>query len=79
MEMWPLFTRTENALIYLSAGVSYNDPKSVELAKEICSKSCVDFQGLYMHEGNAYGCKDEADIKETTAEATKRLVIFHNK
>ena len=59
--------------------MNYNDPKSVELAKEICSKSCVDFQGLYIHEGNAYGCKGEADIKETTAEATKRLVMFYNK
>ncbi|XP_044183353.1 D-threo-3-hydroxyaspartate dehydratase-like isoform X3 [Acropora millepora] len=74
---WSVFLKVDCG--YNRAGVSYNDPKSVELAKEICSKSCVDFQGLYMHEGNAYGCKDEADIKETTAEATKRLVIFHNK
>lgn len=59
--------------------MSYNDPESVELAKEISSKSCVDFQGLYIHEGNAYGCKGESDIKETTSEAMKRLVTFHNK
>ena len=59
--------------------MSYKDPKSVELAKEICSKSCVDFQGLYIHEGNAYGCKGESDIKETTAEAMNRLVMFYNK
>ena len=43
----------------VSAGVSYDDPKGLELAKEIASKECLTFKGLYIHEGNAYNCAGE--------------------
>lgn len=64
---------------YNRAGVNYDDPQSVELARELVSESCVNFEGLYIHEGNAYGCNGEGNIKETTSESLRRLVLFYNK
>ena len=66
-------------MIIVSAGVWYDDPKSVELAKAIASKKCVEFKGLYIHEGRAYNSDGEDRIKETTSESWKRVIIFYNK
>lgn len=63
----------------VSAGVSYDDPKGLELAKEIASKECLTFKGLYIHEGNAYNCAGEGKIKETTSEALIKLQIILNR
>ena len=62
-----------------SAGVWYDDPQSVNLAREIASKSCVTFKGLYIHEGNSYNSQSEDDIKKTASESFKRLNIFSNR
>lgn len=69
MPFWSLFL----------AGVWYDDPKSVELAKHIASKECVDFKGLYIHEGDTYSCQGEDSIKDTTLESWRRLNIFYSK
>ena len=63
----------------VSAGVSYDDPNGLELAKEIASKECLTFKGLYIHEGNAYNCAGEGKIKETTSEALTKLQIILNR
>lgn len=65
--------------IIVSAGVWYDDPQSVNLAKKIASKSCVTFKGLYIHEGDSYKCRGEDEIKQNAAESFKRLNIFSNR
>lgn len=74
---WSIFLKVNCG--YNRAGVPYDDPQAVKLAMEIASKECVDFKGLYVHEGNAYNCKGENSIKETTSETWKKLIIFFNK
>ena len=65
--------------MHVSAGVWYDDPQSVDMAKEIFSKSCVTFKGLYIHEGNSYNCQGEDEIKQTASETFKRLNIFSHR
>lgn len=61
------------------AGVWYDDPQSVNLAKQIASRSCVTFKGLYIHEGDSYKSQGEDDIKQSASESFKRLNIFSNR
>ena len=67
------------SLNIVAAGVWYDDPQSVDLAKEIASKSCVTFKGLYIHEGDSYKCTGEDDIKQSASESFKRLNILSNR
>ena len=65
--------------IDVSAGVWYDDPQSVNLAKEIASRSCLTFKGLYIHEGDSYKCRGEDEIKQSASETFKRLNIFSSR
>lgn len=57
----------------------YDDPQSVGIAREISSKSCLTFKGLYVHEGNSYSCQGEDEIRQTACETFKRLNIFSHR
>ena len=70
---------SKSHMIVVSAGVWYDDPQSVELAKGIASKECVEFKGLYIHEGRTYYSDGEDSIKKTTSESWKRVIMFFNK
>ena len=65
--------------INVSAGVWYDDLQSVNLAKEIASRSCLTFKGLYIHEGDSYKCRGEDEIKQSASETFKRLNIFSSR
>ena len=82
MLVWPisgdrLKFEVVNISTSVSAGVSYDDPKGLELAKEIASKECLTLKGLYIHEGNAYNCAGEGKIKETSEALTKLQIILN--
>ncbi|KAL9958451.1 hypothetical protein ACROYT_G035463 [Oculina patagonica] len=74
---WSVFLKVNCG--YNRAGVWYDDPQSVNLARKIASKSCVTFKGLYIHEGDTYKCRGEDEIKQSAAESFKRLNTFSNR
>lgn len=57
----------------------YDDPQSVNLAKEIASRSCLTFRGLYIHEGDSYKCRGEDEIKQSASVTFKKLNIFSSR
>lgn len=73
------FQALMQTIVTVTAGVWYDDPQSVELAKQIASKTCVAFKGLYIHEGDTYSCKSDDKIKDSTEEIWKKLRIILNR
>ncbi|XP_020613028.1 uncharacterized protein LOC110051334 isoform X2 [Orbicella faveolata] len=74
---WSIFLKVNCG--YNRAGVWYDDLQSVNLAKEIASRSCLTFKGLYIHEGDSYKCRGEDEIKQSASETFKRLNIFSSR
>ncbi|KAJ7372841.1 hypothetical protein OS493_016764 [Desmophyllum pertusum] len=74
---WSVFLKVNCG--FNRAGVWYDDPQSITFAKEIASKSCVTFKGLYIHEGDSYKSRGEDEIKQCTSEIFKRLNILSNR
>lgn len=77
--MSDVFQYTCNCFFFLLAGVWYDDPKSVDLAKAVVSKSNIKFAGVYLHCGDSYGSRGEDEIKQSGAETHRRLLSFVQK
>ncbi|KXJ17400.1 uncharacterized protein LOC110234072 [Exaiptasia diaphana] len=68
---WSVFMKVDCG--YCRAGVKYNDPYCVTLAKEIISSPLLEFKGIYIHTGNSYQAQNESQIKEYSGSSWKQL------
>ena len=56
----------------LTAGILWDNDEVLKMGQRICSESCLDFQGIYAHDGHAYD-KPATEVKEISSESVDRL------
>ncbi|XP_041352165.1 D-threo-3-hydroxyaspartate dehydratase-like [Gigantopelta aegis] len=60
-------------------GALWNSEDAVELVKKVVSIDTIRFQGLYTHDGHAYECKDEEELRKSGDETVEKIQHLKNR
>ncbi len=62
-----------------SVGVVWDDDAAVSFGRRLAASRTINFQGLYVHEGQSYNAKGTEELQAINTEATERCLDLANR